>query len=106
MTEQDNPHTARRDRLRRELEINAMWGLGNAGCHDVHVSPSPTSFEPVEGEDFYTVSLDLATGELTYTPGEFENEPEVSNAAKEQETILDAAAYWGTDYGSLPRNEP
>ena len=58
----------RREIMKRTLRVNAFWGIGNAGCHDVevaHLTPSP---ELESGDEGYIVSVDAATGELNILP--------------------------------------
>lgn len=55
----------------------------------------------IENEDF-----ELACQIEAARAHDAEEKQEVSNAVKEQRAILGAAAYWGLDYGSLPRREP
>lgn len=54
-----------------------------------------------ENEDF-----DLARQIEAARVPVLEEQQVISNATKEQRAILGAAAYWGIDYGSLPRHEP
>ena len=69
MTEHERPPSTRRERLKRSLAVNAYWGIGNAGCHDIEISSTYKAPEPAEGEDFYTIILDTETGEIRTEPG-------------------------------------
>lgn len=67
----------RREILRRTLEAEIYWGLGNVGCHGAYADgrpPRPASAEPApeSGEDHYVVTLDTETGEMTVAPGNAE----------------------------------
>ncbi len=55
----------------------------------------------IDNEDF-----ELARKLETERVSSAEDQQEISNGVKEQRAILGAAAYWGLDYGSLPRHEP
>lgn len=66
MTERERPFTDRRSRLKRQLAANAYWGIdSNSHCHDVVPTSTFEPVEPTEGDDGYTVSLDIKTGEIT-----------------------------------------
>lgn len=59
----------------------------------------------IDNEDFHLadeISKKHLEAEATSLPEQLQ----VSNATKEQSSILGAAAYWGIDYGSLPNHEP
>ncbi|MEO5499025.1 MAG: hypothetical protein ABIR46_00830 [Candidatus Saccharimonadales bacterium] len=68
---QEKPSLSRRERYKRSLAINAFFGFDGAShCHDIPSNPPAIISEPNEGEDFYIVSLDIGTGELSFKPGD------------------------------------
>ena len=69
MDEQEKSITSRRERMRRSLEVNTYWGIGNASCHDIEVVPTYSEPELVDGEPFYTIAVDVETGGLTVETG-------------------------------------
>lgn len=56
------------------IDSESYWGIpprschdiGRMGCHDVP-RPSRVEHEPQPGEPYYTISMDIKTGEITVT---------------------------------------
>jgi hypothetical protein len=83
MTEQEEsrPLTAG-ERLLREIDANAYWGIGRMGCHDI---PAPPTIDrsPKPGEPYYVVSLDTETGSIVTTHFDGEGNEIIKDQANE-----------------------
>lgn len=53
---------------RRTIAANALYGIGNVGCHDVQIVPAPAEALPTDTAEYFIVSVDLSTGELSTRP--------------------------------------
>lgn len=69
MTEQDRSPRTRGEIHKRMLAANALFGIDSSGCFDGLDGRAVKRPEIAEGDDFYTVSLDIESGKVSAAPG-------------------------------------